>query len=65
MKEPIRISPEEVHDKIISGNALFVSAYEDEVTFRKTHLEGGLSLAELKSMLPTLSKEQEIIFYCG
>ncbi len=65
MKEPIRVSPDETHRKLESGAAILVRAYEDEEKFRMMQLEGAISLSEFESRLPTLSKDQEIIFYCG
>jgi len=63
MAEPVRIPPEKVREKLTSGNALLVCAYDDEDKFRDNHLVGALSLAEFKSELPSLPKDQEIIFY--
>jgi len=65
MAEPKRVSPEEVHQKIKAGKAILVCAYEDESKFKKVHLEGAISLSEFKSKLSSLSKDQEIVFYCA
>jgi rhodanese-related sulfurtransferase len=65
MQEPTRILPEEARERIMSGNALFVCGYDDEDKFRKNHLEGAISFTEFTSKLPSLSKDQEIIFYCA
>jgi len=65
MVELIRIPPEEVREKVTSGNALFVCGYDDSDKFRENHLEGAISFAEFKSKLPSLTKDQEIIFYCA
>jgi rhodanese-related sulfurtransferase len=65
MKEPIRVIPEETRRKVESGAALLVCAYDDEEKFRNMRLEGAISLSELESKLPSLSKGQEIIFYCA
>jgi rhodanese-related sulfurtransferase len=65
MTEPTRIGPDEAHRKVKSGTALFVCAYDDEQKFRNMRLEGAISLSELRARLPSLSKEQEIIFYCA
>lgn len=65
MPEPIRISPEEAREKVTSGEAILVCAYEDEEKFRKMHLQDAISLQEFKTRLPALSKEQQIIFYCA
>ena len=65
MSEPIRLSPEEVREKIKSGQALLVCAYDSPNKFRVNHLEGAMSLDEFKSKLSSIFYDQEIIFYCG
>jgi len=63
MLEPERISPTEVYQKLKTGKALLVCAYEDEEKFKKMQLEGAISFNEFKSRLPSLPKDQEIVFY--
>jgi hypothetical protein len=63
MAEPKRITPEEVHQKLKAGKALLVCAYEDEVKFKKMHLQGAISFNEFKSKLSSLEKRREIVFY--
>ena len=63
MAEPMRISPEEVHQKLKAGKALLVCAYEDEAKFKKVKLQGAISFNEFKSKITSLSKDQEIVFY--
>ncbi len=65
MAEPQRISAQEVRRKVQSGEALLVCAYDDEEKFRSLHLEGAISFREFQSRLPSLSKGQEIVFYCA
>ena len=65
MAELERISPEEVYKKLKNGTALLVCAYDDDDKFRRMHLEGAISLSTLNSKLPSLPKDQEIVFYCG
>ncbi|NIS17009.1 MAG: rhodanese-like domain-containing protein [candidate division Zixibacteria bacterium] len=65
MSEPIRITPSEARQKVISGQALLVCAYDDPEKFKKNHLEGALSFSELLAKLSALDKSQEIIFYCA
>ena len=65
MSEPKRVTAEEVYDKLKAGKVLLVCAYEDEEKFRKLQLEGAISFNAFKSKLPSLSKDQEIVFYCG
>ena len=63
MSEPERVTTKEVYDKVKSGKALLVCAYEDEEKFRKLQIQGAMSLNAFKSKLPSLSKDQEIVFY--
>jgi hypothetical protein len=65
MHEPVRISPQEARQKAVTGHALLVCAYDDADKFNNNHLEGAMSFAELRSKLSSLSKAQEIIFYCA
>jgi len=65
MAEPERISPEEAYKKLETGTALLVCAYDDEDKFKRMRLKGAISLSALKSKLPSLPKDQEIVFYCG
>lgn len=65
MAETKRITPEEVHQKLKAGKVLLVCAYEDEAKFKKVQLQGAFSLNEFKSKLPSLAKDQEIVFYCA
>ena len=65
MSQPVRISPQEARQKVTSGQALLVCAYDDADKLKKNHLEGAMSFSELLSRLPALGKNQEIIFYCA
>jgi hypothetical protein len=63
MDEPKRVTPEEVYQKLRSGAAILICAYEDEAKFKMMRLQGAISLNEFKSKLPSLAKDQEIVFY--
>jgi hypothetical protein len=63
--EPRRVTPQEIHPKVQSGETLLVCAYDDDAKFRRLRLEGAISLPELKSLLPSLPKDREIVFYCA
>ena len=65
MTEPKRVTPEEADQKLKAGKAILVCAYEDESKFKMMRLQGAISFSEFKSKLPSMSKDQEIIFYCG
>jgi hypothetical protein len=65
MAEIDRIAVDEARRKAKAGEALLVCAYDDDEKCRKLGLEGAMSLTSFKSRLPSLSKQQEIIFYCA
>jgi hypothetical protein len=65
MSEVQRISVDEARQKVQSGSALLVCAYDNDEKFQKLKLEGALSLSEFRSRLSTLPKDGEIIFYCA
>ena len=60
-----RINVKDAHQKVAANQALLVCAYEDETKCRMLNLEGSISLSSFLSRLATLSKTQEIIFYCA
>jgi hypothetical protein len=60
-----RIEPTEARQRVQSGRALLVCAYDDEAKCATMKLEGALSLGALEAKAPSLPKSQEIIFYCA
>jgi hypothetical protein len=65
MTEPERITADKVYGKLKEGPTLLVCAYDDEAKFGTVHLEGAISFNAFTSKLPSLSKDQEIVFYCA
>jgi hypothetical protein len=65
MSEVARISVQEAKDKVESGQALLVCAYDSDDKFARFHLEGAISLSEFKGRAEDITKEQELIFYCA
>ena len=65
MVSPVRVTPKEVYQRLKSGTTLLVCAYDDKDTFKQMQLEGAISFNKFTSRLPSLSKDQEIVFYCG
>jgi hypothetical protein len=47
------------------SDALLVCAYDSQEKFAANHLQGALSLDELRSRESSLPKQQELIFYCA
>lgn len=63
--EPIpRADVDDVRAHLQDGSALLVCAYDDDEKFRQKHLDGALSMKELKAIEPTLSRDRELVFYC-
>lgn len=60
-----RIDVEEARRKVAAGQALLICAYEDEGKCGRMRLEGSTTLSELQARLPSLRKDEELIFYCA
>ena len=61
-----RITPLEARQHLAGDpSALLVCAYDTQEKCQKNHLEGSISLDELKTRPGVLAKEREIIFYCA
>ena len=59
-----RITARDVRRIMESGSKpLLVCAYETEDRFREMELEGAISWPALESRLPSVAKDQEIVFY--
>jgi len=61
----VRMSPEQAYQNVKAGQAILVCAYDDEASFQKMRLDMAISFGEFRKRLPTLPKDQEIIFYCA
>ena len=65
MAKAIRITPEETFQKLRMGKTLLVCAYDSDEQFKGLRLEGAISLSEFRAKLSSLSKDQNIVFYCA
>lgn len=65
MPEIVRVSPKDTREKVVSGSALLVCAYDDEEKCKELRLDGALSLNEFRDRINSLPKGQEVIFYCA
>ena len=65
MAEVPRITPEETREKVVSGKALLICAYDNDAHFTQYKLEGAVSLSSFKMQSGELTKDQELIFYCN
>jgi hypothetical protein len=65
MAIPIRINAEEVYRKLKSSDAIFVCAYDSDEKYQIFRIEDSIPFSQFKTMLPSIPKTQEIIFYCA
>lgn len=65
MPEVSRISVQEAREEVTSGRAMLVCAYEEAEKCNQVALEGSISLTQFQQRLPSLPREQEIIFFCA
>lgn len=66
MRNPDRLKPEELREKLDSGGStLFVCAYDEEDKAKAFRLEGAITLAELEKRKESFGPDQEIVFYCA
>ena len=65
MEKVLRIKPLDARHKVAYGDALLVCAYENEDEFKHYPLENAVSFHTFKKLLPGLSPDKEIIFYCN
>ena len=63
MSGPKRMSPEEVRGRMQAGEALLVCAYESDVKFRQTALEGAIPCSEFEKRKASLPRETELVSY--
>jgi hypothetical protein len=59
-----RIDPQEAWAKVQAGKALLVCSYDDEEC-KGMLLEGAMLRSTFERKASSLSKDQEIIFYCN
>ncbi len=60
-----KVTPQDIFNKVQSGEVMLVCAYDSEDRFRQVHLEGAISLGEFKANGGELCKNKEIVFYCA
>lgn len=65
MAEVPRISVEDARQRMQSGRARLACAYDDEAKCSALKLEGSITMRELRSMLPSLARDQAIVLYCA
>jgi hypothetical protein len=65
MPEVSRINVQDARLAVTSRNALLVCAYEQAEKCNQIPLEGSISLSRFQERLPSLPKDQELIFFCA
>ena len=65
MEQVPRMDESEARRKVQAGEALLICAYADEAKCRSMRLDGTITLSELQARLPSLPKNQTLIFYCA
>jgi rhodanese-related sulfurtransferase len=60
-----RIRPEEARQRVQSGQATLVCAYDSDEKFNSLHLENALSLRQFHEREKSIPKDKELIFYCA
>lgn len=67
MTTATRIDPKQVHERLSddADDILLVCAYQDEDKCRENQLGPAITRKELERRLPKLSKDQDLVFYCG
>jgi hypothetical protein len=50
---------------VAAGDALLVCAYDDADRYERNKLEGSIPFSEFTQRVPSLGKDQEIIFFCA
>lgn len=58
-----RIDAGRARERVETGNALLVCAYDDEGKCRDLEVEDAITLAELRSR--DVANEREIVFFCA
>lgn len=65
MAEARRISPADARSAMSENDALLICAYDDSEKYQAYHLDGSISLSELRSRLSGMDQDRELIFYCA
>lgn len=65
MSDVARVLAVDIRNRVQTGDALLVCAYNSDDKFASYHLEGAVSFSEFQLMTPTLAKNKELVFYCA
>ncbi|MCX7991647.1 MAG: ArsR family transcriptional regulator [Proteobacteria bacterium] len=65
MSEPVRLSAEEVYNKVKAEKGLLVCAYNDLSQYELVKIEFSIPLSSFLQLNPETYKDKDIIFYCA
>jgi hypothetical protein len=66
MADVPRVEPSEVMKKQGSGRKMWmVCAYDDEAKCTQLRIDSALTMSQFTAQVPSLSREEEIVFYCA
>jgi hypothetical protein len=65
MADVPRIHVETAREQVRSGRALLVCAYDDEDKCSRMQLDGSMNLTAFRQRVPSLAKDQPVIFFCS
>jgi hypothetical protein len=60
---PERISVEETRRRLLAGEPLLLVCVYPDASYRRSNLEGSMSMSSFLGRLPSLPKDAEIVFY--
>ena len=61
--QPERISVEETRRRLLAGEPLLLVCVYPDASYRRSNLEGSISMSAFLSRLPSIPKDAEIVFY--
>ncbi len=64
MSKPTTIDATQAREKSQQGQAVLVCAYEDDSKCGEVLLDGAIPYSQLAARLASMSKQDEIVFYC-
>ena len=62
-RPPERISVQETRRRLLAGEPLLLVCVYPDASYRRSNLEGSISMSAFLARLPPLAKDAEIVFY--
>jgi len=61
--QPDRVSVEETRRRLLAGEPVLLVCVYPDASYRRSNLEGSISMSAFLARLPSLPKEADIVFY--